>query len=130
MKIKTAELTGSALDWAAAQADGIKVSVRDGSAVRDYDDNGAKITKVSVRPIYSPSAYLVHGNPLIDRNSVELRCPKGGESGIWFAAIKTDPVNDPDKFIGCGGNSTLEAACRAVVMLKIGEEVDVPEGLS
>lgn len=130
MKIKTAKLFGASLDWAAAQAEGIKVSIRDGAVVRDYGDDGVKVTKLSMRPIYSPSAYLVHGNPLIDRNSVELRCPKVDESGIWFAAIKTDPVNDPDKFIGCGGDSTLEAACRAVVMLKIGEEVDVPEGLA
>lgn len=124
MRVKTAELNGVALDLAVAIAAGHEV----------YEDCGTWRCDTSkscgflaIGLGYSPSTNWAQGGPLIDRFDPEERRLASGEryAEVWH----DDPANE-DAFVGKGsGNTRLIAACRAIVAAKLGEEIDLPEGL-
>lgn len=109
MKIKTSELEGAALDWAAAKAAGIELHFDGYLWADDY----------SCR--WAPSIFWNQCGPLIERFSVNIShscgCTAEISSGVWNF-----------KFYG-RGSTPLIAACRAIVAAELGNEVDVPEGL-
>jgi hypothetical protein len=97
--MKTSELTGSALNWAVNYAEGL-------------------------RGILSPVDYCgkwEHGGPIIEREDIGL----WSEGYDWEAKI----------FVGLGewlvewDESPLVAAMRCYVASKLGNDVDVPEGI-
>jgi hypothetical protein len=98
--MKTAELTGAALDWAVAKALG------------EYKPVGI--------PAYSTD--WAQGGPIIEREKIgslhEAR-------GVWSASTKWD---DPDMVFY--GKTKLIAAMRCYVASKLGNEVEVPEVLA
>lgn len=111
-KIKTSELTGPALDWAASVANGMDV----------YIPAYAETPWVAVRSstgIYRAALTTdwAQGGPIIERERLEFRQARtgmfasypGGQT--WF------------------GQTHLEAAMRCFVASKLGDEVDVPEEL-
>lgn len=119
MKIKTSELNGVALDWAVAQVAGEKVRMQFGWTVLS-EQVGDSIEK------WSPSTRWSQGGPLIETYKVDLYCHEeynGGE-GMWEAHCGSEFVwaDTPDTI----GKSPLVAACRAIVMAKLGEEVEIP----
>lgn len=119
--MKTAELTGAALDWAVAKCEG-------------HDTEFAKLRSdliyvlvwkccpltgdKEVQHEFEPSTDWSQGGPIIQRENLELvpLCP-----GTWRAiSVGRDWYN---------GRTPLEAAMRCYVASKLGDEVDVPAEL-
>ena len=74
---------------------------------------GVDVSSTTI-PIYRPSTNWMHLGPLIERHEVEI------EAGPWSACCGIKTMH---------GDTILEAACRAIVAAKLGNEVDVPEEL-
>lgn len=111
MKIKTSDLTGTALDWAVAKCEGIDLFETEGWVYMD-----------GTRAVFRPSTDWRQGGLIIEKNKIDLACIAGGE---WVATgyRYDDPV---DKY----GPTPLVAAMRAHVASKSGDEIDVPEILT
>ena len=124
MKIKTSELTGAALSWAVAKADN---NLYPKGNVRLLDRNLFTITagdyeNPDLWQRYAPSIDWAQGGPIIESNEIEL---KSIEEGVWQASNLFDDM-EWHHFVGY---SPLEAAMRCYVAHKLGEEVEIPEGL-
>lgn len=116
MKIKTSDLTGTALDWAASAA-------RGDSDIHPYSTNWDD------------------GGPIIEREGIGIyrECvlaypdfhPVQGKT--WEAIIGLYLVGEHEAQGAHGltaqGATALEAAMRVFVLSKLGDEVDVPEEL-
>lgn len=115
MKIKTADLTGPALDWAVAKAKGFNVEpwfkekrgwLRDNRFSKDWSLAG----------------------PIIERQEIGLRrnapCSQGRE---WEASPSITAKGAGGKW--GYGPTPLIAAMRALVASKLGDEVDIPDEL-
>lgn len=124
MKIKTSELSGVALDWAVAQVAGVEVEMRyDRELTKVHDRHGIRLIE-SIRSIYSPSTYWSQGGPLIERFKVDIITERDCLVSAYANDDKYQPLTE-DMY----GSDHLIAACRAIVSSKLGDEVDVPEGL-
>ena len=127
MKVKTADLIGAALDWAVAKCDGYDEWEWD----RDVSDlwviRRSTQTEHWLKGYYEPSTDWAQGGPIIDREKFGV-CHYN-ESDGWevpnWAAWRTD-VDDRVQIMG---ETALIAAMRCFVASKLGDEVDVPEGL-
>jgi hypothetical protein len=130
--MKTSELTGHALNWAVAQAEGDKVYrprlgrpsdwdkeayLKDGSddrwVVRVQNPRVAHFVDWT----YNPSGSWWEGGPIIEREKITLEWT--GED--WMAYIKHD-----DEFFGL---TPLVAAMRCYVASKLGDTIEIPEEL-
>ena len=124
MKVKTAELTGPALDWAVAQVVHANLQRTYGEPVFDpktkriYQTHGLQQIGVN----YSPSTNWAQGGPIIESNEIDL---KSVEEGVWRASN----IFDDMEWYHFLGYSPLEAAMRCHVAHKLGEEVEIPEEL-
>jgi len=123
MMIKTSELEGAALDWAVANA--VKPDSMARLTPRNY--KWFCIDTAEEHKIWSPSTNWSQGGPLIESHDVSCSrvdkiITKGGNALYWMASCPS----------GCKGlgPTPLIAACRAIVAAKLGEEVDVPEGVA
>ena len=105
MMTKTIDLTGPALDWAAAQVAG----------------SGAKLL-FCLGHRFQPSTDWAQGGPIIERERIAV---KANGYGWWFARVGGD--------FGQGewvrGDTPLIAAMRGYVASKLGDEIDVPDKL-
>ena len=101
--MKTSELTGVQLDWAVTHA--------------NYEINGEHIWGTE-NCNYSTDWAL--GGAIIEREGMQLW--KGGE---WCASL--DQSFNPPEF--STGTTPLIAAMRCYVASKLGDEVELPEGL-
>lgn len=112
MKIKTAELTGAALDRAVVIALGYEIdehkcAVKDGVAEFNLD-------------FFSPSEVWAQGGPIIDR---ELLCLNQDTPRKQWVATTNDAG------LMQFGLTPLLAAMRCYVASKLGDELDVPDEL-
>ena len=132
MKIKTNELIGLALDWAAAQAEGRVI--HDGDWYGPFARNATlKISRLRSGNIdclcfisggvYQPSENWRDGGPIIDREGINLNFMQFDHPTYWTAHIRT---SEKTRF-GAWAADPLIAAMRCYVTSKLGEEVDVPE---
>lgn len=113
MLMKTAELTGAALDWAVAKCDGKKPHV---------SENEIWVpTQYHNYVLFNPSTNWAQGGPIIERGEVVLM--PDASSG-WIAKVRAHA----GKFIY--GQTPLIAAMRYYVASKLGDYVDVPEELA
>lgn len=125
MKIKTSELTGPALDWAVATAEGALRPL--GNVVVE----GKRLwIEVACNPFdrenwdveYTPSTDWAQGGPIIEREGIELK--RGLVTPfVWAAFAFRSPRAH------CCGPTPLIAAMRCFVTFKLGVEVDVPKEL-
>jgi len=113
--MKTAELSGAALDWAVAKCElDDKLSIYFDESTGeplchdDWPDN----------QIFQPSTDWAHGGPIIERERIELR---GDGNEGWIADDNLNPSQ--------WGPTPLIAAMRCFVASCLGDEVDVPEEL-
>ena len=136
MKVKTADLTGPALDWAVAKCAG------KGLDIEDPRDPWLTVDGIADQPLhsYTPSTDWLHGGPIIEREgiSVSLRygsLPPNHVQDTWDAIIKPEfyttgrPGSGVKKEVIMSGPLPLVAAMRAYVASKLGDDVDVPEEL-
>ena len=121
MKIKTSELNGVALDWAVAQAAERKLDTHQGKIGYYIDNWYANVNSKFVQ--WSPSIDWSQGGPLIERFRIHL------DMMIYGDIVRYWEANLSDRAAYEIGDTPLQAACRAIVAAKLGDEVDVPEGL-
>lgn len=104
MKIKTSELTGTALDWAVAEAAGYSLNTLDLLYdVKSYDK-------------FNPSTDWARGGPFIEQHKIETYYQPS--LGQWAARH-----NDNLRY----GPTPLIAAMRCRVASELGDEVEVPD---
>lgn len=118
--IKTEELTGAALDWAVASLE---------------CDKGWLARHMHLLPTMPFSSDWAQGGPIIEREGIDINrlFSGGGCEGSfalpteWTARRHTygGPIN-PAHF---KGHTPLVAAMRCYVASKLGDEVEIPEGL-
>lgn len=142
MKVKSSELAGRALDWAVGKCEGIEsrnnwvvhfvlesdmgVDLTFECQADTTKHAGEQCLKVQPdalclwfqpKPAYSPTSDWAKAGPIIEREGLTLTHQKDR----WSAQT------DDDVF--AYGPTPLVAAMRLVVLVKLGEEVDVPEVL-
>jgi hypothetical protein len=131
MKIETNELTGAALDWAVAKAEGKTpkiqcTSFRDAFIYRVYLGWSYEYSSSGSIVEYRPSTDWSQGGPIIERESINIEA----WHGAWQAELEFLPDDDTHYMYGKGtGPTPLIAAMRCYVSSKLGGEVDVPEEL-
>lgn len=108
MKIKTSELSGSALDWAVATilGDPIANGLTDDER---YSTNWAQ------------------GGPIIEREFVTIEAK--GVHPYWWARMAYENEEGREQWSEESGPTPLIAAMRCFVASKLGKKVDVPEEL-
>jgi len=111
--MKTSELTGAALDWAVAKCEGLL-------AFGYEDDMGLlKITlSTGETEYFIPTVKWEQGGPIIEREQMSIEWT--GED--WMAYIE----HDEESF----GPTPLIAAMRCYVASKLGDDIEIPEGLA
>lgn len=151
MKLKTQDLTGPALDWAVAKAEGtlpthntvvacrpFEADVRehkhllctadDDAHAREQCENaypGCEIIGVFECTVGKYSSRWEMAGPIIEREGVNLNFMQFDSPQYWTAHIRhTDKV----KF-GALGPTPLIAAMRCFVASKLGDTIDIPEEL-
>lgn len=110
--MKTSELTGAALDWAVAKCEGLAVSVR---ATQWRAEN-------------CPHEYSIDwalGGPIIERE--ELTLSHSPYDHIFYG--RSRPWCAEKKGLREHGPTPLIAAMRCYVASKLGDDVEIPEGL-
>jgi hypothetical protein len=130
--MKTAELTGAALDWAVAKCEGVDVELI--SARMITERRHLSFTPEEMASLATPKPYLVipgvgnaaystnwsQGGPIIEREDIDT--VKVGVKQ-WRGRIEGgNPVSGY-------GPTPLIAAMRCYVASKLGDEVEIPEEL-
>ena len=103
-QIKTSELSGSALDWAVARAEGY-----DGVALEQRTGDW-----------YNPSGDWAQGGPIIEREGISL---------TQFSNHPQWTAKHPYSIFCYDGHTLLIAAMRCYVASKLGDVVEVPDEL-
>lgn len=115
MNFKTAELSGYLLDWAVAEAEGLRTKrIGDGVYLMD--------SKSRMRKLFSPSTDWRQGGPIIERERM-LMCPISGVDG-WSVSL----IRGAEAWVA-EGPTLLTAAMRMHAAGKFGDTVNVPEEL-
>jgi hypothetical protein len=112
MKIKTSELTGSALDWAVVNC----------SIEKTFADFAPH------RYSYRPSTDWAHGGPIIERKEIGIRRNMPCSEDMQWEASPSITAKGAGGRFGYG-STPLIAAMRCYVASKLGDEIDVPEEL-
>ncbi len=108
--MKTSELSGAALDWAVSKCEGIQWERGD----LDAQEYG---------PGFRPSTNWAHGGPIIERDWIGIKYTGTAMEFVAWLNGKLSTEHD------CYGPTPLIAAMRCYVASKLGDEVEVPEGL-
>lgn len=122
MKIKTSELSGKALDYAVAKCEGVNAEAfhlyYEPSEPTDYDSHGY--------PEFHYSTVWAQGGPIIDREWINLTpWPNESNEDTRWQAVQFDSPEVTESF----GPTPLIAAMRCFVASKLGDEVEIPDGL-
>ena len=130
--MKVSELTGHALNWAVAMAEGDKVYRPRLGRPADWDkeaylkdgSDDRWVVRVENRRVahfvdwtYNPSKDWMQGGPIIERERINL----WSEGHDWEASHYGEHI--------VWGESPLIAAMRCYVASKLGDEVEIPEEL-
>ena len=125
MKIKTQDLTGAALDWAVAKCEGWDAPIfrnRTWAVPLYVATNGTGLHT------YAPSTDWAQGGPIIEREKIDCVADPNGKD-VWMGRLYATQLSG-EKVIRAYGPTPLIAAMRALVWCKLGDEIDIPEGLS
>ncbi|NWA11968.1 phage protein NinX family protein [Pseudomonas gingeri] len=122
VEVKLADLEGRALDWMVAQVEGVAVKL-----TPPHNGTYWRVFQV-VRPYaYRPSTDWSQGGPLMDKYSKSFGMVDSSEPPS-FRAFARKP--GPEGFCRiAGGETILQAFCRALVRLHRGDLLMVPEVL-
>lgn len=127
IEVKTADLTGAALDWMVAQVEAVPVAI----AAPHYGTDW-RVYKPDFGGKYSPSTDWAIGGPLIAKFQVALipEAHDGMEgtemSERWYADVY---YCSGEQYTTEHCDTALIAACRAIVATKFGDSVQVPKEL-
>lgn len=123
--MKTSELKGTALDWAVATCEGYS-NLR--LNPHHFAEKGELIMtppRVEHGPVLLGDLCFhsdwLQGGPIIEREKIGTR---------WSGFYREWAATHPDRLASCVlGGTQLIAAMRCYVMFKLGEEVEVPDGV-
>ncbi len=115
MKVETSALIGSALDWAVAQLEKPQLS-----------QTSSNTTALRHGGAYAPSTDWSQGGPIIEREAYNLFKHNGGSEWCCACNVQRDGYT---AIITADGPTPLIAAMRCYVASKLGDEVEVPDGL-
>lgn len=121
MKVKTSELEGTALNWAAAKANGWIDYPSDSKEHGDtwhLDSSEAPFGPIMRKSNWKPSTDWAIAGPIIEREGIHI----GKRLDYWVSQI----VNE------CSfmeGETPLIAAMRCYVTAKLGSEIEIPDEL-
>lgn len=121
--MKTAELIGLPLNWAVVKCEcDIPAAFKSIPALL----NGSvrvfrKDTNAYSEPV-SPSTDWAQGGPIVEREKIGIECD---DQGVWFASYDLSA----ETAWGATAPTPLIAAMRCYVASKLGDEVEIPEGL-
>ena len=118
MKVKTSELSGNALDWAVGMAIGNNQFINPFNEVIRRQPDPIGLYR------YNPSSDWSQCGPLIDGYSPVITICRG----MVRTEIATLENDVSATGIGIGITYTI-SFCRALVSLKLGDEVDIPDEL-
>ncbi len=137
IEVKTAELSGAALDWAVAQVDGVKTMMmapRNGEPKQPFALFGSLALSVGGddQSSYAPSTCWHCGGPLIEKYNIQTSYNGDGfprsPTGKYWCAYVCKP-HGPEERPSGGGPTPLIAACRAICAAKLGDTVQIPAEL-
>ena len=123
MKIKTSELSGAALDWAVAKAEGNDQFVQYTPHLRVYHQRTDGLSSYTVT--FCPSTDWTRGGPLIERECIDIMF----EGPEWYAYMRYEAADGYNRTLQYDGPTPLIAAMRCYVASKLGDEVEIPEEL-
>lgn len=132
--MKTDELTGAALDWAVAKAEGHSFVVGNGgwySEERIHHKVWTLLPEIADNyecECYSPSTNWALGGAVIERERIQIT-PRGKTTNLWEAIIFDNIFMDNGSDCFQTGTTPLIAAMRCYVTSKLGDEVQIPEEL-
>jgi hypothetical protein len=110
MKIKISNATNRQLDWLVAKCEGVSITFGVHGPSGQWE-------------MYSTN--WAQGGPIIERESIELRYHAVVVAGIWYR----DGIGIDECTHKAIDPTPLIAAMRCLVLSKLGEEVEVPDGL-
>jgi len=119
MKIKTEDLTGPALDWAAAKCERRPYSV----TLNDFDGEPPLVVRA-----FEPSTSWQEGGPIIEREEIGIRRNAPCSDGRQWEASGSITAKGAGYRWGYGP-TPLIAAMRCYVASKMGDTIDIPEEL-
>ena len=123
--MKTAELTGAALDWAVAKCEGA------GAALVTTHSRGEVLllsdhtTDCDAGDHFKPSTDWAQGGPIIEREGMQIYMV---DHSFWGATMWWDDEHGASEFTQ-KGPTPLIAAMRCYVASRFGDEIEVPEEL-
>ena len=116
-RLKTIELTGASLDWAVAKCEGFYPFTDDISWIIEWEGQYISL------PQYSTN--WAQGGVIIEREWLDITpWPNESDEDLRWQCVQHDSI-DRVAF----GPTPLIAAMRCYVMSRLGDEVDIPEGL-
>jgi hypothetical protein len=123
--MRTLELTGAALDWAVAKAEGKTpkiqcTSFRDAFIYRVYLGWSYEYSSSGSIVEYRPSIDWAEGGPIIEREGISVRQVL---TDFWAAEVEAGDYAHE-------GPTPLIAAMRCYVESKLGHEIEIPEELT
>lgn len=122
--MKTSELTDIALDWAVAKCKYPELVW--GSSIGIHHASHQIVIPHLTEPqcYWNPSTNWSQGGPIIERESINTRYdPDCNKAQAWEAS------DDIDFFEAMYGTTPLIAAMRCFVASKLGDDIEIPEGL-
>jgi hypothetical protein len=127
--MKTSELTGIALDWAVMKCEcAIPAAFKSIPTLLNGTVRVFRKDAGCSEPV-SPSTNWAHGGPIIERELIGIeRCIHACEYHGW-RALKDHPFDASIPEETTWGETPLVAAMRFYVASKLGDEVEIPEGL-
>jgi hypothetical protein len=114
--MKTAELTGAALDWAVANCLGYKL---------DRSKGVLYFTGSDIECCYSSD--WDQGGPVIESKGISIRYDEKDARGAWNAVMGKYRFLSPDH--EGSGPTPLVAGMRCFVASECGDEIEIPEEL-
>lgn len=134
MKVKVSELSGAALDWAVAVAEGESPIYTRHWVTPSHPEDPHRVCVLAFqgyRQPYEPSQWWGIGGPIIERglnNLFKHNQLDKSKPPVWCAVINV-PSEHGTMLLQYDGPTPLIAAMRCYVASKLGEEVDIPEEL-
>lgn len=125
MTVPVSELTGVALDWAVATAEGLFTGKDGGVYTMPLRAGGYGTVWITTERRYSPSADWNLAGPIIERERIGIKPSLVAHH--WYASIQNGESTLDS--IHISGNSPLIAAMRCYVARKLGQTVQVPAEL-
>lgn len=124
-KVKTAELIGTALNWAVAKCEGLDIDSLEAGNVWVWETD--PLTGERERAaLFRPTRNWAQGGLIIEREAHNLFKHNGGTE--WCCACNV-PRDGYTAIVTADGPTPLVAAMRCYVTAKMGDTIEIPEEL-